>query len=58
MTMRVQGVPAVADFVFLRNGRAQVGLFFVGAPAAFPRDEMLRLAKVTAGRMAKAMRGA
>lgn len=56
--VEVQGLRSQSDVVGLRNGRAQVALAFVGLPTPYPGPEELRLARVTAKRMAKAMRGA
>jgi hypothetical protein len=57
MRLRSQAIPGIADFVYLRNGRAQASLFFVGVPTAYPRADVTRLATLVAERMAKAMRG-
>jgi hypothetical protein len=49
--------PAVyIDLVVLRRGRAQAGLLFAGVVAPPPRAAETGLARVVAGRMARAMR--
>jgi hypothetical protein len=50
-------VRVVVDFVALMQSRAQAALFFTGL-SPVPRADQLQLARVTAQRMAKAMRGA
>jgi hypothetical protein len=59
LSARQQGVTirAVTDFVVLMHARAQVALLFTGLTPV-PRAEQVRLARLTAERMAKAMRGA
>jgi hypothetical protein len=51
-------VKVVIDLVVLMHSRAQVPLFFGSALVPVPRADQLRLARLTASRMAKAMRGA
>lgn len=52
-----QGVPIYLDLVALQHGRAQAG-FFVGSGLVVPpRDVKLRLGRVVATRMARAMGG-
>ncbi len=60
LTTESQGVtvPVVMDLVFLMHSRAQVVLSFGSALAPVARGEELRLARLTAKRMAAAMRGA
>lgn len=60
ISMQSQGVevPFFLDLVVLMNSRAQVGLLFGSALVAVPRTVELPLARLTAERMAKAMRGA
>lgn len=53
-----QGVRIVVDVVTLRRGRAHVALAFGSAIVPFDRPAQIRLARVLAARMAKAMRGA
>ena len=53
-----QGVTVVVDLVALQQGRAHSTLVIVSALAPVPKAEQHRLARVVAGRMAKAMRGA
>jgi hypothetical protein len=55
---RSQAVPVFLDLVAMQHSRAHVTLMFVTPLAPFPRAEQVRLARLTAGRMAKAMRGA
>lgn len=50
-------VKVTMDLVVLMHSRAQVALNFGSALAPVPRTEELRLARLTASRMAKAMRG-
>jgi hypothetical protein len=59
LTGEAQGmtVPITIDLVVLRHSRAQVGLVF-GSVSPPSRAEEARLARLTASRMAKAMRGA
>ena len=54
----VQGLRSSSDVVGLRNGRAQVALVFLGLPDPYPRAEEVRLARLTATRMAAALRRA
>jgi hypothetical protein len=56
----VQGntVKVIVDLVTLMNSRAQAAIVFGSAFAAIPRANELALVRRTAGRMAKAMRGA
>lgn len=56
VTFKFDGVPVIVDLIGMRNGRAQAGPIFAGGPAAFPRAEEVRLAKLVADRMAEAMR--
>ena len=56
VTTRVGVLRVIFDYVVLRAGRAQVALVFTGAPSAFPRADQVRLAEVTARRMADVMR--
>ena len=49
-------VALVFDVIWLRDGRAQSGCFFAGAPSAYPREGEVRLAKIVARRTARAMR--
>lgn len=51
------GIRITLDYVALQNGRAHTYLYFSGAPTPFSKAEQVRLAKVTAGRMATAMKG-
>jgi len=53
-----QGVKVYIDFAVLQESRAQAALFFVSAPTSVAKAEQVRLARIVAGRMAKAMRGA
>jgi hypothetical protein len=53
-----QGVDVYMDFVVLQHSRAHVGLAVGAALTAFPKAEAVRLARLLAGRLAKAMRGA
>jgi hypothetical protein len=53
----VQGVPVFLDFLALIQGRAQVLLAFVSAPQPVLKPEQIRLGRIVASRMAKAMRG-
>jgi hypothetical protein len=53
-----QGIRAFLDLVALKQGRAQVSLLFTSGLTPVPKEEELRLARVVAGRMTKAMRGA
>jgi hypothetical protein len=53
-----QGVRVFLDVVALKQGRAQAAVFLGSALTPMPRDEEVRLARIVAGRMAKAMRGA
>jgi len=46
------------DLIFLQQSRAQAALLIGSALGPPPRDEELRLTRIVAGRMAKAMRGA
>jgi len=52
------GVPAYIDVIGLGVGRAQAGMYFLGGRSEYPRADEARLARVTAKRMRKAMRGA
>jgi len=52
------GVRIYADLVFLMRSRAQAGVYFVSPVGPIERSEQVELARVVAGRMAKAMRGA
>jgi hypothetical protein len=58
MLATAQGVTVVVDLVALQQGRAHSTLVFVSALAPVPKAEQHRLARVVAGRMVKAMRGA
>jgi len=53
-----QPVPVYIDLVVLMHSRAQVGLYFGAGLAPTARADELRLARLIAGRMARAMRGA
>jgi hypothetical protein len=53
-----QDVRVFLDVVALKQGRAQVALLLGSALTPMPKDEEVRLARIVAGRMAKAMRGA
>ena len=53
-----QGITAYVDVVILQKARAQSALLFVAAPAPVAKSEQVRLARIVAGRMATAMRGA
>ena len=53
-----QTITAYVDFVVLRQGRALAGLVVGSALVAPDRPAEIRLARTTAARMAKAMRGA
>lgn len=52
----VRGVPVFFDFVALLQGRAQVVMAFVSAPQPVLKPEQVRLARIVAARMSKAMR--
>jgi hypothetical protein len=52
-----QGVRAVADIVILRQGRGQAAVLITSVRQPLPKAEEVRLARVVAGRMARAMRG-
>ena len=52
-----QEVPVYIDLVILMHSRAQVALYFGSGLATTARAEELRIARVVAGRMARAMRG-
>ncbi len=52
-----QEVPVYVDLVILMHSRAQAALYFGSGLATTARAEELRLARVVAGHMAKAMRG-
>lgn len=54
----VQGVPLYLDVVVLRHGRAQVALLLGSFRVPVPKGEEVRLARLLAGRMSVAMRGA
>jgi hypothetical protein len=56
--VQLQGIDGQSDVVGLRNGRAQVALVFLGLPDPYPRAEEVRLARLTAKRMAAAVRSA
>jgi hypothetical protein len=58
LTMRGQGLDVYLDFVVLEHGRAQSFLAVGGVTAPWPRAETVRLARLLAGRMKTAMRGA
>jgi hypothetical protein len=51
-------VPVIADLVVLLHSRAYVGLFFISGLSPIAKAEEERLARLTARRMATAMRGA
>ena len=53
-----QGVDVYIDFVILQHSRAHVGLAAGAALTTYPKAETVRLARLLAGRMTKAMRGA
>jgi hypothetical protein len=53
-----QGIRAFLDVVALKQGRAQVSVLFTSGLTPVPKEEEIRLARVVASRMAKAMRGA
>jgi hypothetical protein len=55
---RSQGVSVFFDFPVMQHTRAHVSLVLISALAPVPRAEQVRLARVLAGRTAKAMRGA
>ena len=59
LSASVQGqeVPLYVDLVVLMQSRAHVALYFGSGLAPAARAEELRLARLAAGRMAKAMRG-
>jgi len=59
LSTEVQGtaVPVVLDLVVLMHSRAQVALFFGSGFVAVPRADEVRLARLTAKRLATAMRG-
>jgi hypothetical protein len=52
------GVRIYTDVVFLMRGRAQAAVFYIAGIAPLDRDEQLRLTRLVANRMARAMRGA
>ena len=52
-----QDVPVYIDLVILMHSRAHAALYFGSGVATTARAEELRLARVVAGHMAKAMRG-
>jgi hypothetical protein len=52
------GIRLYADIVFLMRSRAQAVAFFISAVDPMERAEQLRLTRLIATRMAKAMRGA
>lgn len=54
---RADQARAKGDLVVLMRSRAQVALFFGSGFAAVPRAEAVRLARLTARRMAAAMGG-
>jgi hypothetical protein len=53
-----RGVPFTIDVVFLTESRAQAALVAGGVSSALSRAEVERLARLLAGRMKTAMRGA
>jgi len=53
-----QGIEIHIDIVVLQESRAQAALLLLSAPTPVPKAEEVRLTRVIAGRMAKAMRGA
>ena len=53
-----QGVRVYFDVVVLQQSRGQAALLLGSALAPMPRAEEVRLARIVAGRMAKALRGA
>lgn len=55
--LSAQGVRAVLDVAFMKQGRAQAAVVFASALVPFDRVAEIRLARVVAGRMARAMRG-
>ncbi len=55
---RSQGIPVYLDFVALQHSRAHATLLLGGGLAPIPKAEEVRLARVIAARMTKAMRGA
>lgn len=58
LVVEARGLRAFLDVVGLKQNRAQAGLLFVSALTPMPKDEEVRLARIVAGRMVKAMRGA
>jgi len=48
-------IPFEFDLVVLMHSRAHVNLFFGSGLVAVPREDEVRLARLTASRMAKAM---
>ena len=52
------GVRVVTDLVGMMHSRAHAGLYFVSALAPIPKGEQVGYARIVAGRMSKAMRGA
>jgi hypothetical protein len=58
LVLSSRGVRAYLDVVALKQGRGQAGLLFGSALTPMPKDVEVRLARIVARRMAKAMRGA
>ncbi len=52
------GVRIYADLVFMMRSRAQAAVYFVSPVGPIEKAEEAELARIVAGRMAKAMRGA
>lgn len=58
LTVVAQGISAYLDVVGLKQGRAQSSLLMVSALTPVSNEQAVRLARVVAGRLKSAMRGA
>lgn len=56
MVARSQGVQVFVDIVVMRHGRAQTAVLFTSVVQAMPRADVLRYARLVAGRMQRALR--
>ena len=57
LEVRAHDVPVLFDVIGLEHGRAHVNLLVGSALQPFPKPEAVRLARLLAGRTARAMRG-
>ena len=58
IVVEAQGLRVFLDVIALKQSRAQVGLLLLSGLTPMPRDEEVRVARIVAGRMKAAMRGA